>query len=186
MFTISGHRALYLLLLVVTLLLALIQAMHLEPLLVWDRLAISNGEYWRIVTGNWLHTNWNHFFMNAAGFVFIALIFTPPARIYLIATLTLTPLVGFCLINSDYQQYAGLSGVLHGLFGWFALREALNGRRSSWLLVGGLVLKVGYETLFNPESPTQALIDAPIAFEAHLYGALLGLTIALIRDQTRL
>jgi rhomboid family GlyGly-CTERM serine protease len=185
LFTISGHRALYLLLLVVTLVLALLQALPLEDLLVWDRLSISKGQYWRIVTGNWIHTNWNHYFMNALGVVLIGLIFTPTARLYFISTLILSVLIGFCLLNSHYQQYAGLSGVLHGLFGLLALKEALAGRRSSWLLVAGLVAKVAYEMILTPDSATAALIEAPIAYDAHMYGALLGLTFSLVWDQRR-
>ncbi len=123
--------------------------------------------------------------MNLAGFVVIALIFRPSLTSYLLSTLILSVLVGLNLLGSDYQQYVGLSGVLHGLFGLYAAREALNGRRSSWLLVVGLALKVGYELLVDPNTSTAQLIDAPVAYEAHLIGALAGLTLALLLQQRR-
>jgi len=48
-------------------------------------------------------------------------------------------------------NYVGLSGTLHGLFAFYALKEALGGRKSSWLLVIGVMLKVASEQLCRNE-----------------------------------
>lgn len=118
--------------------------------------------------------------MNLAGLWIISYLFQP-TRKQLISALALISLVtGLALLLSSIQVYVGLSGTLHGLFGLFALREALNGRKSSWLLVLGLVTKVAWEQLVGPSSTTGELINARVAIEAHLAGALAGGSMAIV------
>ena len=118
--------------------------------------------------------------MNLAGLWIISYLFQP-TRNQLISALILISLVtGLALLLSSIQVYVGLSGTLHGLFGLFALREALNGRKSSWLLVLGLVAKITWEQLVGPSSTTGELINARVAIEAHLAGALAGGSMAII------
>ena len=118
--------------------------------------------------------------MNLAGLWIISYLFQP-TRKQLISALALISLVtGLALLLSSIQVYVGLSGTLHGLFGLFALREALNGRKSSWLLVLGLVAKIAWEQLVGPSSTTGELINARVAIEAHLAGALTGGSMAII------
>ena len=118
--------------------------------------------------------------MNLAGLWIICYLFQP-TRKQLISALALNSLVtGLALLLSSIQVYVGLSGTLHGLFGLFALREALNGRKSSWLLVLGLVAKIAWEQLVGPSSTTGELINARVAIEAHLAGTLTGGSMAII------
>ncbi len=118
--------------------------------------------------------------MNLAGLWIICYLFQP-TRKQLISALALNSLVtGLALLLSSIQVYVGLSGTLHGLFGLFALREALNGRNSSWLLVVGLIAKIAWEQLVGPSSTTGELINARVAIEAHLAGALAGGSMAII------
>lgn len=84
------------------------------------------------------------------------------------------------LFLTDISTYAGLSGVLHGLFSFGALREALRGQRSSWLLVAGVLVKVGYEAIYGASEMTSRLIDAHVAVEAHAIGAISGLLLACL------
>lgn len=156
---------------------------QLEPIqawVVWDSNAITDEQWWRILTGNFSHTNYSHLLMNLAGLWIICYLFQP-TRKQLISALALNSLVtGLALLLSSIQVYVGLSGTLHGLFGLFALREALNGRNSSWLLVVGLIAKIAWEQLVGPSSTTGELINARIAIEAHLAGALAGGSMAII------
>ena len=118
--------------------------------------------------------------MNLAGLWIISYLFQP-TRKQLISALALISLVtGLALLLSSIQVYVGLSGTLHGLFSLFALREALNGRKSSWLLVLGLVAKIAWEQLVGPSSTTGELINARVAIEAHLAGALTGGSMAMV------
>ncbi|MFS1861985.1 rhombosortase [Vibrio lentus] len=150
---------------------------QLEPVqawIVWDKNAIADGQWWRILTGNFSHTNYSHLLMNLAGLWIISYLFQPNKKQLLSALLFISLVTGFALLLSSIQIYVGLSGTLHGLFGLFALREALNGRNSSWLLVFGLIAKIAWEQFVGPSSTTGELINARVAIEAHLAGALAG------------
>ncbi len=112
--------------------------------------------------------------MNLAGLWIISYLFQPSKKQLVLALLVISLVTGIALLFSSIQIYVGLSGTLHGLFGLFALSEALNGRRSSWLLVLGLIAKIAWEQLIGPSSTTGELINARVAIEAHLAGALAG------------
>lgn len=114
--------------------------------------------------------------MNLTGLWVISYLFSP-SRKQLISTLIgVSALVGILLLFSEYQIYLGLSGTLHGLFGYFALSEALKGRKSSWLLVLGLIGKVAWELYYGASITTSSMIAAKVAVEAHLAGAISGFT----------
>ncbi|MCG9555204.1 rhombosortase [Vibrio sp. Isolate31] len=160
---------------------------QLEPVqtwVVWDKSAIVDGQWWRILTGNFSHTNYSHLLINLAGLWIISYLFQPSKKQLVVALLVISLATGVALLFSSIQIYVGLSGTLHGLFGLFALREALNGRKSSWLLMLGLVAKVAWEQLIGPSSTTGELINARVAIEAHLAGALAGGFIAIVLNLT--
>ena len=112
--------------------------------------------------------------MNLAGLWIISYLFQPSKKQLVAALLVISLATGVALLFSSIQIYVGLSGTLHGLFGLFALNEALSGRRSSWLLVLGLITKIAWEQLIGPSSTTGDLINARVAIEAHLAGAIAG------------
>ncbi|SMR99679.1 hypothetical protein VIM7927_00907 [Vibrio mangrovi] len=113
--------------------------------------------------------------MNLAALWLITLIFKPSARSLLIRLLLLCVFVGIGLLWTSLYRYVGLSGALHGLFAGYALTEALSGRKSSWLLVLAVCAKVIWEQCFGASPTTSALIEAPVAIQAHLLGLLGGL-----------
>ena len=163
-----------------SLLCVLFQLEPVQPWVVWDKNAIADGQWWRILTGNFSHTNYSHLLMNLAGLWIISYLFQPNKKQLLSALLFISLVTGFALLLSSIQIYVGLSGTLHGLFGLFALREALNGRNSSWLLVFGLIAKIAWEQFVGPSSTTGELINARVAIEAHLAGALAGGFMAVV------
>ncbi len=152
----------------------------MQAWVIWDKSAIVDGQWWRILTGNFSHTNYSHLLMNLAGLWLISYLFQPTRKQLISALILISLVTGLALLLSSIQVYVGLSGTLHGLFGLFALREALNGRKSSWLLVLGLVAKIAWEQLVGPSSTTGELINARVAIEAHLAGTLTGGSMAII------
>lgn len=118
--------------------------------------------------------------MNLVALWLIALIFRPKAQLYAGITLLISVAVGLSLLATSLQQYVGLSGSLHGMFAYLALREWLAGRKSSALLVAGVIAKVLWEQIFGPSAYTQALIQAPVATQAHLAGLISGSLFAVI------
>src|SRR5947208_1629568 len=54
--------------LIVVSLSAVVYLLPVGPQLVYDRSAILNGEWWRLVTGHWVHFSSEHFLYDTAAF----------------------------------------------------------------------------------------------------------------------
>ncbi|WP_047046717.1 rhombosortase [Vibrio mexicanus] len=171
---------LYLVLLTLSLACLGLQFEPLHSLVIWHRDLVANGQWWRIVTGNFTHTNFNHLAMNLAGLWLILSLFKPQTHRWLAVLFTSAFAVGISAEYSQFTTYAGLSGVLHGLFGYFAFKEALSGRKSSYILVLGLLAKIAWEQYSGPSQSIGAMINATVATEAHLVGAATGLFLAAL------
>src|SRR3954447_25325534 len=46
----------------------------LRGLLSYDRAAITAGQWWRLLTGNFVHLGWYHWFLNELGLVVLVLL----------------------------------------------------------------------------------------------------------------
>lgn len=163
------------------LLLAFTQWPVIQSWLAWDRQAILAGEIWRILTGNLTHTNWPHMIMNTLALAVISFIFRAHIHLksYTGLILGLSVVVGIAILASDIRWYAGLSGVLHGVFAWGVMKDIQTRQKGGWLLLGGLIVKVGWEQIMGGSASSAALIGARVATEAHLAGALAGGVFAL-------
>ncbi|MCK6262074.1 rhombosortase [Vibrio sp. ZSDE26] len=168
----------YLLLSVISVICFGLQFEPMQSYVEWNATAIHSGQWWRILTGNFTHTNFAHLAMNLIGLWAISFIFKPSVNTLWIPLLVTCIAVGIGNLFTDMQIYVGLSGALHGLFGYYALRESLQGRKGSWLLVMGLCLKIVWEFFFGAPTATSGLIEARVAIESHLFGALSGLLLA--------
>jgi len=142
----------------------------------FDRSAIEQGEYWRLFTGNLFHTNSWHLFFNLLGLLMLTQLFgrdISPLHfgLFSIANASLVGTLLY-LYSPTIELYVGLSGYLHGLFVLGCLVEIRAGRRSSYLLLGGIAAKIGWETFYGASQQMTVLINAQVATDAHLFGAL--------------
>lgn len=152
---------------------------HSLTLLEFNRSAITNGDYYRLLTGNLMHSNHWHLIFNVAGLGILTYLFYH--------LLTNKHFIVFSIINAilvsvliyyyspTTQHYVGLSGYLHGLFVYCCLIEINKGMKESWFLLLGVSIKIGYENIYGANSDMSDLIDVSIATEAHLFGALIAL-----------
>lgn len=164
----------------ITIICAILQLPQFQAITIWDARLIKQGEYWRLLSGNFTHTNAIHLAMNMAALWIISYLFRPSILQFVLFIIVCSLFIGVSLLYSDLDIYAGLSGVLHGIFAFYALQEALGARRSSWLLVFGLVVKIAYEQWFGAAQSTELLINAKVALGAHLAGSVFGLFTAVI------
>lgn len=171
-----------LLLFSISLLIGLSQLPSLQERMQWDHNAIMMGQWWRIMTGNLTHTNLYHLSMNVLGLWIISFIFRDhiKARQFLLVFIGLCFSVGGLLLLTSMQIYVGLSGVLHGLFAFYALVEYRLGRKSNALLLIGLTAKILWEQWFGSATGSEALIGTKVAIDAHIFGAISGAVIAII------
>ncbi|MEF1255104.1 MULTISPECIES: rhombosortase [unclassified Vibrio] len=171
---------LFLLLIAISLVCLGLQFDPLASQVNWHRYWINQGQWWRILTGNFTHTNFAHLTMNLAGLWVICFVFKPTAKSLALILIATSLCIGILNLFTTMNGYVGLSGTLHGIFAYFATLEALQERKSSWLLVAGVMLKVTWELTMGAAQSTSDLINAPVAVEAHLFGALSGLVFALM------
>lgn len=163
----------------------LAQAFDLVSIFAWSREEIFDWQLWRMLTGHLVHTNFWHMAMNLAALWLICFIFRQSFQLkaFVIVFFDVCFVISCVLFWSDFHQYVGLSGVLHGLFAFYSLQEIIEGRKSSWLLFIGLWLKIGYEQIYGANALTEGLIEAQVATNAHLAGAITGaLYVYLIRS----
>lgn len=118
--------------------------------------------------------------MNLAALWLISYIFRPTGKSLLLCLAFCSAGVGAGLFFTSINVYLGLSGVLHGLFAFCALNELFSGKKSSALLVVGVLIKVGYEQLYGGSEVSTEWIKAQIATQAHLAGMISGFALSLM------
>ncbi|WP_108651415.1 rhombosortase [Dongshaea marina] len=153
-------------------------------LLNYQPALIREGQWWRFVTGNWIHTNDWHLGLDLGGLLVIWLLFAevlPGARMVWVLLLgSLATSVGLWFFSPQVIWYAGLSGTLHGLYFFAALLTLPRDKRLAIPLLIAGVLKVSWDLYSGGSTLSAELIDAPVMTPAHLYGAVSGLICALL------
>jgi len=152
-------------------------------LFIYNRDLISQGQLWRLFSGHFLHTNGYHLLLNLAAIVLLWALhgqfyqYLSYALLFIISALTTS--LGLYLFSPDLHQYVGLSGVLHGIFVFGAIMDIHNKEKTGYLLFVGVWLKIIHEQYSGPSKDIAALIEANVAIDAHLWGAVGGLLFSL-------
>lgn len=144
---------------------------------------LANGEIWRAITGQLLHTNLNHLMLNVLGLVLVWALHGEyySAKHYSAVLTTSLALIGVGLaFTYSNTHYSGLSGVLHALLVYGAILDVSKSVKTGWLILIGIGLKVAYEMTFGAANSTAQLIAANVAVEAHLIGAFTGLIMGAV------
>jgi len=148
----------------------------------YNRELIINGEYWRLLSGNFNHTNIYHLLLNVTALAVIGGLhyryYSSGTFILLILLLSLGVGVGILLLSPGTQLYVGLSGILHGIIIVGAIIDVSKRYYSGYVLIIGTIIKVINEQIFNSPVEISQLIEAKVLTEAHLYGLVTGLIIA--------
>jgi rhomboid family GlyGly-CTERM serine protease len=154
--------------------------------LSFDRSAMADGQWWRALTAHFVHLDAEHAFLNGLGVVLMWALFArdySPARwaaIYCASALTVS--AGLWLLNPELEWYVGASGALHGVMTAGTVAHLRRRDLDGWILALFIVGKLGYEQLSGalPFAGTANTI-----VDAHLYGAIGGLVLALFLRSRR-
>lgn len=150
------------------------------------RVNIAQGQVWRLITANLLHTNFWHLVMNLAGLWVILFLHEmhyrkKPRLVYvLFLSLCLLEGLGLYYFYPNLLAYVGLSGVLHGLFTFGAMMDITKSYRSGYLLLLGVFAKVYVEHTYGASESLAELIGARVATESHGVGVASGIICAVI------
>lgn len=153
------------------------------PVLRYQRNWLDDGQWWRLLTAHWVHVNWVHFCLNAAGLLLCMVMTTPQWSILrwlvyqFIFALGISLL--FSLLNSELDWYVGYSGVLYGVFLLAAFELYARDKVISLLISIAIVTKITFEQTGDIDLTTGDIIGSPVIVDAHLYGVLLAFAIAL-------
>ena len=135
-------------------------------------------EFWRCWTAHWVHVGWIHFALNLFAFACLPFIFPLVKMRHLISLLLILPpciSLSFYYFYPQVEAYAGLSGVLHGLYVAVAIYHLKYPKERNF---AALVLflgcaKIAWEHFFG-SLHTADLIGSPVLVEAHLLGVIFG------------
>ena len=151
---------------------------HSSQALQYDRVAIDAGEWFRLISGHFLHTNFAHLAFNLIGFLLLWALhgddYSISNNLILFTYLCLSVSFSIYFFSPELSLYVGLSGVLHGLFCWGVIQDIRKKMITGYLLFLGAVLKIGSEQLYGAGTLMPSLIEADVAVDSHLYGAIFG------------
>jgi rhomboid family GlyGly-CTERM serine protease len=149
--------------------------------LEFQRSAILEGAWWRVVTGHLVHHGYAHLLLNGAGAWLLLVVFREISWriwgfIFLAAALAVS--AGLLLETEPLDTYRGLSGVL---FGAAAAAGVVRGRCADgrWLLLPALLVGAGLVDLLTFSGRTVGN-GVPVHAAAHLYGLVGGVCAALL------
>ncbi len=144
-----------------------------------DHQAGASNLIWRWLTAHFVHFGVMHWLLNMVGLVVIASL----NRAFLFSKQGITCFALLCLwvsagvwwLNPEIIRYAGLSGVLHGLFVLSVIKAAGFSVFMKVALIALWSTKVLLEQLEVLDlSTTATLLGVGVAKDAHLYGLICG------------
>ncbi len=152
----------------------------------FDRTLIEQGQVWLLFSGHIVHLSWSHWALNMASLAIVATFFSKHASV---KQWLLVILFSACMISAglwwwltDIRYYVGLSGVLHGLFLYGALREIRFYPISGYVLTTVLIAKLSWEFQYGALPGSEELAGGRVLTEAHLLGAIGGISVWLVES----
>jgi len=156
----------------------MLQAAGLDQSLRFDRDAITSGDLWLLLTGNFVHLGASHLFMNMAGFALVVALvwshFTTVEWVLIVVFSSLVVGVGLYLLDSDVFWYVGFSGTLHGLVIAGGLADLRHYPKSAALLLILIIGKLAWEQIAGALPGSESVAGGSVVVNAHLYGAIGG------------
>jgi rhomboid family GlyGly-CTERM serine protease len=161
----------------------------LNPLLQYERGQILAGEWWRLITGHFVHLDTPHLAINV--FVILAWLYLFDQRddlgtvVWIFLGYALWTSLGMLLLSPDLEWMLGASAITYALISGSAFRASLEGPRPLGLmLLAALGIKILAEQYWGIGSLFSQFADYPIASESHVYGIVVGIMVEAWRRIT--
>ncbi|MCK5682925.1 rhombosortase [bacterium] len=151
----------------------------------YNKLAIGNGQIWRLITCHFTHFTTSHFFWDFLTFFFLAIFCElQGSKRFMFTTLVSVFLISISLwfIDPTLMYYRGLSGLCSALYILFALiclsnaKKNLGGQAIAYMFIFFFIVKTLYELSLTSTVFVSSLgvgvVPIPLS---HLVGAIAGL-----------
>ncbi len=144
----------------------------------FDRQAIANGDFWRLISGHFVHLSPSHLALNIAGLLLIWHLIGSSLtwRHWLLVCIAslIGMNAGFWWLEPHLESYVGLSGLLHGVLAAGIVSAAGSKQLEIWILGAALIAKLTYEQLVGPLPGSEETSGGTVIVAAHAYGAISG------------
>lgn len=144
-------------------------------LLAYQRDAILQGQWWRLVTAHWIHLSGQHLAMNLGALAVVWLLFgkslTSWIWLFVAGCSALGSTLSLLFLHPEVDWYVGLSGLLHGLLVAAAMLSLRSTPSLAWLVLAFICAKLIAEASSGTGLLIEAFIGGPVLTIAHLYGA---------------
>ncbi len=149
--------------------------------LQYERGALAQHQWWRLLSAHLVHLNWEHALLNSAGLALLwclfARDFSPRRWLWIVALSVVAIDAGLWFLRPAVDWYLGASGVLHGVLAAGACAMYRRGEGMGAVLLLLLVVKLIYE---QQSGNSLFVAGVPLVPDAHLFGTLGGLTASFV------
>lgn len=159
---------------------------QLQALLIYDRTAISDGELWRLMSGNFVHHSASHFVYNLVPLLIAGLLIEIQRHRHFVALCLISgALIGAALYlgKPEITVFGGLSGIVTAAVTFLCLHGLDKAGAWRWLCLAVLIIlaaKISAELAFGSSfllgAEPQNFVPVP---ESHVIGAATALLLFL-------
>jgi rhomboid family GlyGly-CTERM serine protease len=163
-----------------------------RPHLIYERFAIADGEFWRLISCHWVHLNADHLLWSSMTFLLLGSICEIMDRGKYLMTIVLSAIfipAGIWFVMPQLDVYGGLSGLdcaLYSLLVILFIKREWRYRNWFWITFYSTMLvllpaKVIYEsisglTIFVSNHHTN-MVPVP---HSHLLGGIIGFAVGMV------
>jgi len=151
----------------------------LQHALRFDRAAIAQGEWWRMLSDNFVHLGAWHLFLNLLSLVLLVMlcpeVLSPLEWCRRVILIGVGMSLGLYWFVPHLPTYVGLSGLIYGLFALGLGRQALRRDKIAIAACVFLAARIGWELIVGAPASEQRLVGGSIVGESHLYGVISAL-----------
>lgn len=148
-------------------------------LLSFDRAGLASWEWWRLLSGHFVHLGWYHLALNLLGLLALQVLCPKPLRARewssRVVWLALAISIALYAAAPAVDNYVGFSGVLHGLFVLGLVPMAREGDRVALVCLIYLAGKIVWEQVMGAPVSDEHAIGGHVVTLAHLFGTLAAL-----------
>ena len=144
----------------------------------FDRGSIAAGEFWRLLSGHFVHLGVTHTLLNLAGLVLVWFLvgraWTWRQWLLLMAASVAAIDLGLWLGSPQLEWYVGLSGLLHGMLAAGIVAGLADRNYEALVLALVVTGKLAWEQFDGPLPGAEATSGGAVIVDAHLYGVIGG------------